>query len=137
MIVGLEDVTEGTIRIDDEDITDKAPRDRNLAMVFQDYALYPHLTVRENMEFPLKLRKMSTRQDIERAGSNAPPSRSSSGTCSTASRRTSPAVSASGSRWAGRSCGSRPRSCSTSRSRTSTPSCGSRCAARSPISSAG
>ena len=59
MIVGLEDVTSGTIRIGDRDVTDLAPRERNLAMVFQDYALYPHLTVRENMEFPLKLRKLS------------------------------------------------------------------------------
>jgi multiple sugar transport system ATP-binding protein len=57
MIVGLEDVTEGTVRIDDEDVTTRAPRDRNLAMVFQNYALYPHLTVRQNMEFPLKLKK--------------------------------------------------------------------------------
>src|ERR1700704_6899710 len=56
MIVGLEDITAGAIRIDGNDVTTKAPRDRNLAMVFQDYALYPHLTVRENMEFPLKLR---------------------------------------------------------------------------------
>src|SRR3954452_21398913 len=63
MIAGLEDVTSGVIRIADDDMTDKAPRDRNLAMVFQDYALYPHMTVRENMEFPLKLRKMS-RNDI-------------------------------------------------------------------------
>jgi multiple sugar transport system ATP-binding protein len=57
MIVGLEDITSGAIRIGDKDVTTKAPRDRNLAMVFQDYALYPHLTVRENMEFPLKLSK--------------------------------------------------------------------------------
>ena len=64
MIAGLEDVTSGVIRIADDDMTDKAPRDRNLAMVFQDYALYPHMTVRENMEFPLKLRKMS-KPDID------------------------------------------------------------------------
>jgi multiple sugar transport system ATP-binding protein len=64
MIAGLEDVTSGVIRIAGDDMTDKAPRDRNLAMVFQDYALYPHMTVRENMEFPLKLRKMS-RKDID------------------------------------------------------------------------
>ncbi len=57
MIIGLEDVTSGTVRIDGEDMTDRQPRDRNLAMVFQDYALYPHLTVRENMEFPLRLAK--------------------------------------------------------------------------------
>jgi len=70
MIVGLEDITAGAIRIDGQEVTTKAPRDRNLAMVFQDYALYPHLTVRENMEFPLKLRKASKEErneKIERA----------------------------------------------------------------------
>ena len=66
MIVGLEDITAGTIRIGDQDVTTKAPRDRNLAMVFQDYALYPHLTVRENMEFPLKLRKTPKEERNER-----------------------------------------------------------------------
>jgi multiple sugar transport system ATP-binding protein len=70
MIVGLEDVTEGRIIIGGQDVTAKAPRDRNLAMVFQDYALYPHLTVRENMEFPLKLRKThkeERNEKVERA----------------------------------------------------------------------
>ena len=70
MIVGLEDINAGAIRIDGQEVTTKAPRDRNLAMVFQDYALYPHLTVRENMEFPLKLRKTpkeERNEKIERA----------------------------------------------------------------------
>ena len=66
MIIGLEDVTAGTVRIDGQDMTDRQPRDRNLAMVFQDYALYPHLTVRENLEFPLKLAKRD-RAEIARA----------------------------------------------------------------------
>ena len=57
MIVGLEDVTSGDVFIGDERVNDKAPRDRNLAMVFQNYALYPHLTVYENIAFPLRLRK--------------------------------------------------------------------------------
>jgi multiple sugar transport system ATP-binding protein len=57
MIVGLEDITEGDVHIGDELVNDKAPRDRNLAMVFQNYALYPHLTVYENIAFPLRLRK--------------------------------------------------------------------------------
>jgi multiple sugar transport system ATP-binding protein len=57
MIVGLEDITEGDLYIGDERVNDKAPRDRNLAMVFQNYALYPHLTVYENIAFPLRLRK--------------------------------------------------------------------------------
>jgi multiple sugar transport system ATP-binding protein len=55
MIAGLEDITEGQLRIGDRVVNDLAPRDRDIAMVFQSYALYPHMTVRENMAFPLKL----------------------------------------------------------------------------------
>ncbi len=55
MVAGLEDVTEGAIRIGDDVVNDLAPRDRDIAMVFQSYALYPHMTVRENMGFALKL----------------------------------------------------------------------------------
>ncbi len=55
MIVGLEDITEGDMYIGDRVVNDLAPRDRNLAMVFQNYALYPHLTVYENIAFPLRL----------------------------------------------------------------------------------
>ncbi|MEE6297266.1 ABC transporter ATP-binding protein [Georgenia wangjunii] len=57
MIVGLEDITDGELRIGEEVVNDKAPRDRDLAMVFQNYALYPHLTVYENIAFPLRLTK--------------------------------------------------------------------------------
>jgi multiple sugar transport system ATP-binding protein len=55
MIAGLEDISEGELRIDDRVVNDLAPKDRDIAMVFQNYALYPHMTVRENMAFPLKL----------------------------------------------------------------------------------
>jgi multiple sugar transport system ATP-binding protein len=55
MVAGLEDITEGVIRIGDDIVNDLAPRDRDIAMVFQNYALYPHMTVRENMGFALKL----------------------------------------------------------------------------------
>jgi multiple sugar transport system ATP-binding protein len=58
MIAGLEDITEGELRIGDDVVNDKAPRDRNIAMVFQNYALYPHMSVRENMGFALKLKKV-------------------------------------------------------------------------------
>ncbi len=58
MLAGLETVTEGTIRIGDRDVTHLAPRDRDVAMVFQDYALYPHLTVEENISLGLRLRKV-------------------------------------------------------------------------------
>ncbi len=58
MIAGLEEITEGEIYIDDVLVNDVAPKDRNIAMVFQNYALYPHMTVYENMSFGLKLRKI-------------------------------------------------------------------------------
>src|SRR5262245_6699924 len=56
MIVGLEDITSGDVIIGGQRMNDKAPRNRNLAMVFQNYALYPHLSVFENIAFPLRLR---------------------------------------------------------------------------------
>jgi multiple sugar transport system ATP-binding protein len=56
MIAGLEDITEGELRIGDEVVNDRAPKDRDIAMVFQNYALYPHMSVRDNMAFALKLR---------------------------------------------------------------------------------
>jgi lactose/L-arabinose transport system ATP-binding protein len=55
MIAGLEDTTSGTIRIDGEDVTDAEPAERGIAMVFQSYALYPHMTVAENMAFGLRV----------------------------------------------------------------------------------
>ena len=56
MVAGLEEITEGIIRIGDRVVNDVAPKDRDIAMVFQNYALYPHMTVRDNMAFGLKLR---------------------------------------------------------------------------------
>ncbi len=58
MIAGLEEITEGELYIDDRLVNDVAPKDRDIAMVFQNYALYPHMTVYENMAFGLKLRKV-------------------------------------------------------------------------------
>jgi len=65
MVAGLEDVTSGTIRIDQRDVTPLPPRERDVAMVFQDYGLYPHMTVRENLSLGLRLRKIE-RGEIER-----------------------------------------------------------------------
>ena len=59
MIAGLEDLTSGHIEIDDKDVTEVSPSKRGLAMVFQSYALYPHMTVRKNIGFPLRMEKMS------------------------------------------------------------------------------
>src|SRR4051812_12489761 len=55
MLAGLEEVTGGTVTIGDRDVTDLQPKDRDIAMVFQSYALYPHMTVRKNIAYPLKL----------------------------------------------------------------------------------
>ncbi len=59
MVAGLDAVTSGTIRIDDRDITPLAPRERDVAMVFQDYALYPHLSVEDNLSLGLRMRKIA------------------------------------------------------------------------------
>ena len=64
MIAGLEDITAGELMIGDEVVNDVEPKDRNIAMVFQNYALYPHMTVRENMAFALKLRKDLSDEEI-------------------------------------------------------------------------
>jgi multiple sugar transport system ATP-binding protein len=70
MIAGLEDVTEGELKIDDRVVNDLAPKDRDIAMVFQNYALYPHMTVGENMAFPLKLAGVD-RAEIDKKVSEA------------------------------------------------------------------
>ena len=58
MVAGLEEISDGELYIDDRLVNDVAPKDRDIAMVFQNYALYPHMTVRENMAFSLKLKKL-------------------------------------------------------------------------------
>ena len=58
MVAGLEDITEGEISIADNVVNEVAPKDRDIAMVFQNYALYPHMSVYDNMAFSLKLRKV-------------------------------------------------------------------------------
>ena len=65
MIAGLEEISDGELRIGDRVVNDVEPKDRDIAMVFQSYALYPHMTVYENMAFALKLRKMP-KDEIDR-----------------------------------------------------------------------
>ena len=65
MVAGLEEITRGELYIDGKPVNDVEPKDRDIAMVFQSYALYPHMTVRGNMEFPLKLRKLP-KEEIDR-----------------------------------------------------------------------
>jgi multiple sugar transport system ATP-binding protein len=70
MIAGLEDISSGELRIDGSRANEKAPKDRDIAMVFQSYALYPHMSVRENMAFPLRLAKVddaTVRSKVEEA----------------------------------------------------------------------
>ncbi len=66
MIAGLEEISDGTVEIDGVVVNDLQPKDRNIAMVFQNYALYPHLSVFENMAFPLRLKKMPQEEVFKR-----------------------------------------------------------------------
>src|ERR1700736_6651327 len=70
MLAGLETISEGQIRIGDRVVNDVAAKDRDIAMVFQSYALYPHMTVYDNMAFPLQMKKMP-KADIDKRVSNA------------------------------------------------------------------
>jgi len=108
MIAGLESVTSGEIEIGDRVVNDLAPRDRDIALVFQSYALYPHMTVFDNMSFGLKLRKVPRR----RSTSPSPTRRaySTSSSISIASRPSSRAASASASPWVAPSCETPPPS---------------------------
>ena len=129
MIAGLETVTSGSIFIGDTDVAQVHAKDRNVAMVFQSYALYPHMSVADNMGFALKIRKLP-RDEIERRVREVAailgltqelPRR----------RRRSPAVSSSAWPSAGPSCVTLQCSCSTSLSPISTPSSASPCGASS------
>jgi len=71
MIAGLEEITEGELRIGPKVVNDVAPKDRDIAMVFQSYALYPHMTVRDNLAFGLKLRKVPKPEIEKRIGEAA------------------------------------------------------------------
>ena len=66
MIAGLEEITAGELMIGDDVVNDVEPKDRNIAMVFQNYALYPHMTVRENMAFALRMRKDISEEEIQK-----------------------------------------------------------------------
>jgi multiple sugar transport system ATP-binding protein len=71
MIAGLEDITDGKVMIGDRVVNDLQPKDRDVAMVFQSYALYPHMTVRENIEFGLKIRKTPKDEMARKVGDAA------------------------------------------------------------------
>src|ERR671922_986812 len=71
MIAGLEDITDGEIQIGGDVVNDVPPKDRDIAMVFQNYALYPHMTVHENMSFGLRLKKVPKDEIDRRVASTA------------------------------------------------------------------
>ena len=71
MIAGLEDISSGELRIGGERMNEKAPKDRDIAMVFQSYALYPHMTVRQNIAFPLTLAKMKKAEIAQKVAETA------------------------------------------------------------------
>ena len=71
MIAGLEDISGGELRIGGERVNEKAPKDRDIAMVFQSYALYPHMTVRQNIAFPLTLAKMKKAEIAQKVSDTA------------------------------------------------------------------
>ena len=129
MIAGLETTSEGRIEIGGSDVTDLDPAKRGIAMVFQTYALYPHMTVAANMGFPLEmagLPQSGDRRKVDDVGASCTWNPISNG--SRASFR-----AASGSVWrsAGRSCASPRSSCSTSRYPILTQNCACRCGSRS------
>ncbi len=109
MLAGLEEVDAGTIWIGDRDVTDLPPKERDVAMVFQNYALYPYLTVAANIGFPLRIAHVPK---AERAAARARgrAAARARGRTSSASPASSPAASASASRWAARSSASRASS---------------------------
>ena len=109
MVAGLETITGGKMMIGDRVVNDVQPKDRDIAMVFQNYALYPHMTVFDNIGFALKLAKVPKERD-QRAGRGRRRRCSSSSRVWIGSRASCRVGSGSGWRWAGRSCASRRRS---------------------------
>ena len=129
MIAGLEEISGGEMYIGDRLINDVPPKDRDIAMVFQNYALYPHMTVYKNMAFGLELRKMP-KDEIDKRVREAAKILEIS-TCLTVSRRLCPVVSVSVLPWAVQWSVTRRSSCSTSLCPTWMLSCVPACVPRS------
>ena len=125
MVAGLEEITEGNIYIGDVLVNDIPPKDRDIAMVFQNYALYPHMDVYNNMAFGLKLRKFP-QAEIDRRVKEAARDAGHREPLGPQAQGSSRVVSASASRWAAPSSVSPRCSSWTSRSPTWTPSCACR-----------
>lgn len=129
-IAGLESITDGEISINGRRVNNLPPQQRNIAMVFQNYALYPHMSVRDNMSFPLRMQKMSV-QDITRQVETVAEQLDI-----TPLLDKKPKQLSGGQRqrwpWAGPWCGSRRSFSWMNRSPTWMPNSGSRSARRSP-----
>jgi ABC-type sugar transport system ATPase subunit len=130
LIAGLEDVSSGSIQIDGKAATDMAPSKRGLAMVFQSYALYPHMSVRKNIAFPLRMAKMDP-AEIAKKVEGAAAVLNLTDYLSVV-RANYQAVNVSGLLLAARSFASLRRSCLTSRCRTSMRPCVLACAWKYP-----
>ena len=101
MVAGLEDITSGTMKIGDRVVNTLSPKDRDIAMVFQSYALYPHMSVADNIAYGLKIRRMDKGEINRRVNKVA--DMLELAPLLAASPSSSRAASASGSPWAGRS----------------------------------
>jgi multiple sugar transport system ATP-binding protein len=120
MIAGLEEISGGDLFIDGKRCNDVAPKDRDIAMVFQNYALYPHMTVEENLAFGLKLRKFPSADIKARVAEAAE------------MLGITPYLARKPKALSGGQSSANPRcSCSTNRSPTSTPRCACKCASKS------
>ena len=109
MIAGLEPITAGQLLIGGRDVTDVPPKDRDIAMVFQSYALFPHLNVFDNIAFGMKIRR-TPKSEIDATGQERRRPAAGSSRFSTACRKRFPAASASGSRSLARWSGARASS---------------------------
>ena len=127
MIAGLEDISAGDFLINGERMNEVAPRHRDIAMVFQSYALYPHMDVARNMGFSMEIRGAEASARTSRVAAAA----RTLGLDKLTERLPR------ASRWVAPSCANPGRSCSTSRCPTSTPRLGSRCGWRSPACTSG
>jgi len=124
MVAGLEKISRGEIAIGERVVNDLEPKDRDIAMVFQNYALYPHMSVRDNMAYGLKIQGRD-KADIDKRVQRAAEILELAQLLKRRPRELS-GGSASAWRWGAPSCASPRCSCSTSRCRTSTPSCACR-----------
>ena len=135
MIAGFERPDAGTVELDGVDVTGRPPYERDVNTVFQDYALFPHMSVLENVEYGLRVKRVAQAERATRAA-EALEHRAARRTTATAARPALAAASASASRSPARSSTSPRCCCSTSRSARSTSSCARRCSSSSSASSA-